>query len=82
MLQEHGLEVAPVQCALVGVRAWLIVHILIDHQHVVPACLAGSSEGHIAQKEGWQVARWRFSLCPSLDPRNLPQPRPFKVGAE
>lgn len=73
--KKHGLEVTPVQRALAGAEAKLRVDILADHQHGVPACLAGPSKGHIAQEEGWQVVRCGFSYTPLLlDPRSAPSP--------
>lgn len=71
--KKHGLEVTPVQCAQAGVKAQLRVDILADHQHGVPACLAGPSKGHIAQEEGWQVVRCGFPCTP----QKCPQPRPL-----
>lgn len=58
--EKHGLEVTPVQRAPVGV---VRVDIFTDHQHGVPACLAGPSKGHVAQEEGWQVGRLGFSCA-------------------
>lgn len=58
--EKHGLEVTPVQRAPVGV---VRVDIFTDHQHRVPACLAGPSKGHVAQEEGWQVGRLGFSCA-------------------
>lgn len=78
--KKHGPEVTPVQRAQAGVEAKLRVDILADHQHGVPACLAGPSKGHVTQEEGWQVVRCGFSRALFYrTPEMPPKPRPFTV---
>lgn len=79
--KKHGPEVTPVQRAQAGVEAKLRVDILADHQHGVPACLAGPSKGHIAQEEGWQVVRCGFSRALFYWTPEMPPAQAFHCGS-